>query len=54
MIETRTVLRWLVLTMAILGGVSGNTLETMDDTELEKLIQQEQYVIVLFSKSFGN
>ncbi len=29
---------------------AGDTLEVMDDAELDKLIRQEQYVIVLFGK----
>ena len=43
----------LALAILILAGVAAadDTLELMDDAELEKLIQQEQYVIVLFSES---
>ena len=37
---------WLV---TLIGGMS---LEEMNDGELSKLINQEQYVLVLFSKSF--
>lgn len=32
------------------GPASADTLETFDDAELDKLIKQEQFVIVLFSK----
>ena len=34
----------------LLTFVAGDTLEVMEDVELEKLIQQEKYVIVLFGQ----
>ena len=35
------------------NGVKANSLEEVDDKELIKLINQEQYVAVLFSKYFA-
>ncbi len=49
-------LRLIVLLSAFLASVSFQfatalSLEEVADPELQKLIQQEQYVLVLFSKS---
>ncbi len=43
---------FLALLLALAGpqGAAGDTLEAFDDAELQKLIRQEQYVIVLFGE----
>ena len=35
------------------GRVTANSLEEVDEKELQKLLAQEQYVAVLFSKSMN-
>lgn len=40
----------LVLLVSFQGIANANSLEEVDDKELNKLLNQEQYVAVLFSK----
>ena len=42
----------LFVTSFRVGKSAGNALEETSDVELKKLIAQEHYVVVLFSKSF--
>lgn len=42
---------WLLVGLLCLGGLaSSETLEEVTDSELQKLVAQEQYVIVLFGE----
>ncbi len=47
-----TLLVFYILSVLFLshGKASANSLEEVDDKELQKLLNQEQYVAVLFSK----
>ena len=50
--KVSTVLIFYILSVLFLshGKASANSLEEVDDKELQKLLNQEQYVAVLFSK----
>ena len=45
-----SLLLFFVFSLVISQSVTANSLEEVDDKELTKLISQEQYVAVLFSK----
>lgn len=41
-----------LLLLAVPDGARGDTLEVLEDADLDKLIRQEQYVIVLFGEDW--